>query len=223
MKETPKGETKGTTKKEQILSKIRNAVIERSEASFSDIDLQTDTWNPIREEDGNAITFVQKFKDLGGIFIYLESENEFKECMQQLGPQNSWNPIWCTSQRMQEFLSQYGLSYSPVAERNENNKLVYITDCDYLIAQTGSIVLSDARTNSREACSKADIMLVVARTEQIVCSLNEALNTAKPELIQRKSNQLVIMTGKTRTYDIEQNLVENIFGPRQVAVFLIDE
>ena len=66
-----RGQDKGTTNKEQILALLRNAVIEKPEAMFKDIDLQTDTWKPIREEDGNAITFVQRFKDMGGIFFYL--------------------------------------------------------------------------------------------------------------------------------------------------------
>ena len=89
-----RGSDKGTTKKEQILAKVRNAIIEKPEAMFKDIDLQTDTWKPIKEEDGNAITFVQKFKDMGGIFVYLESEAEFGDCMRQLAPQNGWEPLW---------------------------------------------------------------------------------------------------------------------------------
>ena len=60
-----KGNAPVTTNKEQILSKLRNAVMEKPEAMFEDIDLQSDTWNPIKEEDGNAITFVQNFKDMG--------------------------------------------------------------------------------------------------------------------------------------------------------------
>ena len=81
-----KGSDKGTTNKEQILAKLRNAIIEKPEAMFEDIDLRTDTWKPIKEEDGNAITFVQNFKELGGIFIYLENETEFGDCMKQLAP-----------------------------------------------------------------------------------------------------------------------------------------
>ena len=49
------------TNKEQILARLRNAIMEKPEAMFEDIDLQSDTWNPIKEEDGNAITFVQRF------------------------------------------------------------------------------------------------------------------------------------------------------------------
>ena len=64
------------TFKEQILAKVRNALIEKPEAMFKDIDQRSETWVPISEEDGTAITFAQNFKEIGGIFIYLESSSQ---------------------------------------------------------------------------------------------------------------------------------------------------
>jgi L-lactate dehydrogenase complex protein LldG len=218
-----RGSDKGTTKKEQILAKVRNAIIEKPEAMFKDIDLQTDTWKPIKEEDGNAITFVQKFKDMGGIFVYLESEAEFGDCMRQLAPQNGWEPLWCTSPAMQVLLKKYGMDYSPAPVRREHSKLVNITDCEYLIAQTGSIILSDRQTQSRKAYTEPDVLLVLAHTEQIVGGLKEALHNLKERHTSQDASQITILTGTTRTYDIEQNTVLGVHGPRQIAVFLIDE
>lgn len=218
-----RGSDKGTTKKEQILAKVRNAIIEKPEAMFKDIDLQTDTWKPIKEEDGNAITFVQKFKDMGGIFVYLESEAEFGDCMRQLAPQNGWEPLWCTSPVMQGLLNKYGLKYSPAPQREEHKRLVSITDCEYLIAQTGSIILSDANTLSRKSYTEPDVLLVLAHTHQIVGGLKEAMRLLKEKQPERHASQITILTGMTRTYDIEQNTVLGVHGPRQIAVFLIDE
>ena len=217
------GSDKGTTKKEQILAKVRNAIIEKPEAMFKDIDLQSDTWKPIKEEDGNAITFVQKFKDMGGIFVYLENEAEFGDCMKQLAPQNGWDPLWCTSPTMQTLLGRYGMSYSPTPVREEHKRLVCITDCEYLIAQTGSIILSDAQTLSRKAYTEPDVLLVVANTEQIVGGVKDAMHKLKEKHAEQDASQITILTGGTRTYDIEQNTVLGVHGPRQIAVFLIDE
>ena len=214
---------KGVTIKEQILAKVRNATIEKPEAMFKDIDLQSDTWEPINEEDGTAITFVQKFKDMGGIFIYLETEAELGECMKQLAPQNGWEPLWCTHPAMQELLDKYGVRYNILPERQEKKKLVAITDCEFLVAQTGSIILSDGNTLSRKAYTEPEVLLVVARTEQIVGSLKEAFKRLKENPISDETSQIVVMTGLTKTYDIEQNQVSNVHGPRQIAVFLIDE
>ena len=112
-----KGENTDATFKEQMLAKVRNALIERQEALFKDIDQRTDTWVPIKEEDGTAITFVQNFKEHGGIFIYLESEAEFAECLKQLIPENGWDPLWCTSPGMQRLLTKHGIPFTESKER----------------------------------------------------------------------------------------------------------
>ena len=218
-----RGLDKGTTNKEQILAKLRNALIEKPEALFEDIDLQSDTWKPIKEEDGNAITFVQKFKDMGGIFIYLENEAEFGDCLKQLAPQNDWEPLWCSSPSMQALLDKYGVDYCEENTRKEKHKAVCITNCEFLIEQTGSIILSDQSTLSRKAYTDADVLLVLARTDQIVGGIKEAMRNIKDIASGQGASQTVIITGPTRTYDIEQEIVQNVFGPRQIAVFLVDE
>jgi len=218
-----KGSDQVTTNKEQILAKLRNAIIEKPEAMFEDIDLRTDTWKPINEEDGNAITFVQNFKEMGGIFIYLESEAEFGECVKQLAPQNGWEPLWCTGHQMQALLEKYGLDYCTEPNRENKQKIVGITTCKYLVAQTGSIILTDGDTDSRKAYTEPDVLLVLARTDQIVESLKEVFQQQKEAFNAHESSQLVILTGPSRTYDIEQEVIQGVFGPRQLAVFLIDE
>ena len=217
-----KWESQGTTNKEQILAKVRNALIEKPEAMFEDIDLQSDTWNPIKEEDGNAITFVQNFKDMGGIFIYLENEAEFGDCVRQLAPQNGWEPLWCTSPTMQSLLEKYGIDYSTDPIKENKRKVVGITDCDYLVAQTGSIIVSDHHSE-RKTYTESDVLLVLARTDQIVGGLKEAMQRIKKGMDGGEASQAVIITGMTRCYDIEQELVDGVFGARQIAVFLIDE
>ncbi len=218
-----KGENKDVTFKEQMLAKVRNALIERQEALFEDVDQRTETWVPIKEEDGTAVTFVQNFKEHGGIFIYLESEAEFAECIKQLVPKNGWDPLWCTGQEMQGLLDKYGISYTESKEREPKQKLVSLTGCECLVAQTGSIVLSDTLTQTREAYALPDILLVYATTEQIVPGMRTAFQTVKRKYAKNKPSQMTIITGPSRSTDIEQTLVIGASGIRQVAVFLVDE
>jgi Uncharacterized conserved protein len=218
-----KGETKGTTNKEQILTKVRNAFIEKSEALFQDVDTRSETWLPIDKEDGTAITFVNRFKEIGGIFIYLENENEFSNCIQQLSIENEWDPLWCTSQAMQRILDEHGVIYSKDPERGEKHKLVSITDCECLIAQTGSIMITDKQTRTREAYAIPDVHLVFARTEQIVSGLKEAFALLKEKYKDVLPSQTAIITGPSRTNQIEQNMIIGAQGPKQIAVFLVDD
>lgn len=218
-----KAENEDITYKEQILAKVRNALIEKQEALFKDIDKRTETWVPIKEEDGTAITFVQNFKEHGGIFIYLESENEFADCLKQLAPENGWEPLWCTSPAMQQMLSRYDIPFTTSPERQPNQKLVSLTDCECLVAQTGSIVLSDTLTQSRQAYSISDVLLVFATTEQIVNGLKDVFVMLKKKYPVGKPSQITVVTGPSRTTDIEQTVIIGANGVRQVAVFLVDK
>ena len=218
-----KGDNKDTTYKEQILAKVRNALIEKQEALFKDIDQRSETWVPIKEEDGTAVTFAQNFKENNGIFIYLEDECEFMDCMKQLAPENGWEPLWCTSPAMQALLDKYGISYTTTPEREPKQKLVGLTDCECLMAQTGSILLSDALTQTRAAYALPDVLLVFAKTDQIVSGLKSAFQMVKKKYHGEKPSQLTIITGPSRTSDIEQTLVIGASGIRQIAVFLVDE
>ncbi len=218
-----KGENKDVTFKEQMLAKVRNALIERQEALFEDVDQRTETWVPIKEEDGTAVTFVQNFKEHGGIFIYLESEAEFAECIKQLVPENGWEPLWCTAPEMQGLLDKYGISYTESKEREPKQKLVSLTGCECLVAQTGSIVLSDTLTQTREAYALADILLVYATTDQIMPGMRTAFQTVKRKYAKNKPSQMTIITGPSRSTEVEQTLVTGASGIRQVAVFLVDE
>lgn len=218
-----KTDNEDITFKEQILAKVRNALIEKPEALFKDIDQRTETWVPISEEDGTAITFAQNFKDLGGIFIYLEDENEFAECIRQLAPENGWEPLWCTSPAMQALLDRHDIAYTDYKEREPKQKLVSLVDCECLVAKTGSILVSDSLAQSREAYALPDILLVYATTAQITGGLKEAFRFVRRRHGNKLPSQLTFVTGPSRTTDIEQTLIIGASGIRQVAVFLVDE
>jgi len=217
-----KTDNEDITYKEQILAKVRNALVEKPEAMFKDIDRRSETWVPISEEDGTAVTFAQNFKALGGVFIYLENEAEFGECLKQLAPENGWEPLWCTSPAMQEILNRYGIAYTDAPVREPKKKLVSLTGCECLVAQTGSVLLSDAEANGREVYALPDVLLVFATTEQIVSGLKEAFRAVKKRYGSKHPAQLTFVTGPSRTTDIEQTLVIGAHGIRQVAVFLVE-
>lgn len=211
------------TNKERILGDVRNAIIERQEALLKDVDHSSETWVPIKEEDGTAITFVQNFKEQNGIFIYLEDERELAECLQQLVPENGWDPLWCTSPTLQKVLTRNGIPFTTSPERDPKQKLVGITDCECLIAQTGSIVVSEALCQSRKAYSMPEVLLVVAYPNQIANGMKDAFLKLRTRYKEFNPSQIAILTGPSRTSDIEQTMVIGAHGTRQLAVFLIDE
>ena len=155
--------------------------------------------------------------------MYLENEYEFADCMRQLCAENGWSPLWCGSPAMQDMLDRCGLPYTTDSQREPKQQLASITDCDCLIAQTGSIVITDHLTPDSRYLTMPDVHIVFARMSQITSNLKVALNRLKEKYANTRLGQISIISGLTRTYAIEQTEVRGVFGPKQIAVFLVED
>lgn len=211
------------TNKEQILAKVRNAVISKDENIFSDVNLKSDTWKPFAEEDGSEFTFIDRFKDNDGIFIYFDNDRNFTEAMKQFIVENEWHPLFCTSQQIKTLFTESNAGIELCDDFNvECKKNVCITGCECLIAQTGSIVLSDACAGSTEAFAKADTLLVYAKPSQIVNGMKDALNFIKGKYGKLPPTTSII-SGPSRSIEFDNQFIVGAQGIRQVALFLVDE
>ncbi|MBP5643613.1 MAG: LUD domain-containing protein [Bacteroidales bacterium] len=210
------------TNKEQILAKVREAVMAKDENLFSDVNMQIDTWTPFKEEDGADFTFVERFKENGGIFIYFQSREEFLEAMKQYVVENQWEPLCSTSKKIESVFkdSDIKLSHDYSSKRK---KTVSITDCECLIAHTGSVVVTDKCAGSRTAYSDADVLLVYASPSQIVASMKDAIHFLKKKYGSGKPSETVIISGASKSIEIDNQLVIGAQGIKQLALFLVEE
>lgn len=210
------------TNKEQILAKVREAVMAKDEKLFSDVNMQVDTWTPFKEEDGADFTFVERFKDNGGIFVYFESNNDFIEAMKQFIVENQWEPLCSTSMKMESVFKDSGIELCNDYATNRK-KTVSIVDCECLIAQTGSVVVTDTCAGSRAAYSNADVLLIYASPSQIVASMKDAIKLLKEKYPKHKPSETVIISGPSKSIEIDNQLVIGAQGIRQIALFLVEE
>ncbi|MBQ5856125.1 MAG: LUD domain-containing protein [Bacteroidales bacterium] len=218
----PFGYNKDCTNKEQILAKVRSAILEKDENHFSDINLQDDTWVPFKEDDGNEFTFIERFKGNGGIFMYFEEVEHFKEAMQQFVVENNWNPLLTTSPLIKEIFADTDITFYDDYNNLERKKNVSIIDCECLIAQTGSILVSEATAGSRAAYSCADTLLVLARPSQFVAKMKDAFAFMKVKYGDNQPSGMTIISGASRSTDIGNTLVMGAFGCKQIALFLVE-
>ena len=210
------------TNKEQILAKVREAVMTKDENLFKDVNMQVDTWTPFKEEDGADFTFVDRFKGNGGIFVYFESKEDFLEAMKQYIVENQWGQLCSTSKKIDDIFKDSGivLSHDYSAKRK---KTVSITDCECLIAHTGSVVVTDKCAGSREAYSNADVLLVYASPSQIVASMKDSIKLLKEKYGSGKPTETVIISGPSKSTEIDNQLVIGAQGIKQIALFLVED
>jgi len=94
-----------------------------------------------------------------------------------------------------------------------------ITLAEALVAETGSVLVS-AACGGRGASVVAPVHIVLTRLEQLVPSLKAALAQVCERGAVAKNSYLCLITGSSRTADIEKILVLGAHGPRRLIVVL---
>jgi L-lactate dehydrogenase complex protein LldG len=97
-----------------------------------------------------------------------------------------------------------------------------VTSCDCLIAQTGSIVISTISAGDRALSVLPPTHLVIARRNQIALDLAAAMALLRKRYDQRWPSALSVITGPSRTADIEKILVMGAHGPKRLALYFAD-
>ena len=97
-----------------------------------------------------------------------------------------------------------------------------ITGCDCLIAQMGAIVVSPKTAGGRALSVLPPVHLVIAHRDQFLPDFATALAFIRRRYDGQWPSTLSIITGPSRTSDIEKVLVLGAHGPKRLVVFLID-
>src|SRR5712692_8843498 len=94
-----------------------------------------------------------------------------------------------------------------------------ITLAEALVAATGSILVS-AACGGRGASVVAPVHIVLARFEQLLPDLEAAFAQVREHGTAAQNSYLCLITGSSRTADIEKILVLGAHGPRRLVVVL---
>jgi len=100
-----------------------------------------------------------------------------------------------------------------------------ITGVDFVLAESGTLVLSSATEGVQVASLAPPIHVALFRRHQIVGSLDEVLAklpiSSSPDR-PSANRSVVFITGTSRTADIEQILIKGVHGPREVHAILVE-
>jgi L-lactate utilization protein LutC len=94
-----------------------------------------------------------------------------------------------------------------------------ITSADYVLADTGSLVMLASPREARLVSLLPPAHLAVVPRDRILTGLDE-LFSVLPRPAEQTSS-MVLITGPSRTADIEQILVRGVHGPGQITVVLV--
>jgi len=96
---------------------------------------------------------------------------------------------------------------------------VGITSADYCLADTGTFVMLASPANARLISLLPPAHIAVVSRESMLSGLDELLFTIP--LPAEQTSSMVLITGPSRTADIEQILVRGVHGPGEIHVVIL--
>jgi L-lactate dehydrogenase complex protein LldG len=209
-----------STQREKILKKIRNALIQKLPNPFPNPDFETDIYKEMT--DSPEVIFAEEFIKMSGKFVYCESEQEFIDNLRSLIAENNWVNLFCIEDKLKQILTMGDIPF--LSEREEIFDVeVGLTLCEYLIARLGSIMVSSRQQCGRRMFVYPPVHIVLAYTSQLVPDLKQALVGIRQKYADKIPSMISVITGPSRTADIEKTLVMGAHGPKELYVFLVDD
>ncbi len=96
---------------------------------------------------------------------------------------------------------------------------VGITGADYALADTGTIVLLSSQQEARMISLLPPVYIAIVKREFLLTGLDELLTVLRNPAEQTSS--MVLITGPSRTADIEQILVRGVHGPGEIHAVVV--
>ena len=200
-----------SVEKENILKKIRRALSHPVPVPFPKSEGTSSVFLPAT--DSLDLVFAQEFINMQGKFAFCINETEMLQQLEQLITEKKWTKIYCNTDKWEaQFSNTINL---PGCDAS-------ITDCEFLVARTGSIVMSAAQQSGRTISVYAPIHICIAYTNQLVYDVKDALQKIKEKYSNNIPSLITFATGPSRPADIEKTLVTGVHGPKEVYCFLID-
>ncbi len=197
--------------KENILKKIRQALSHPVPLPFAQSEGTTSVYKPAADE--LEVIFAEEFSKLQGKFAFCMDEKDMLVQVTQLIAEKPWTKIYCKEDKWNsQFSNTINLESSDAA----------ITGCEYLVARTGSIVMSAAQQSGRTVSVYAPVHICIAYVDQLVYDIKETLQLLKEKYAGNIPSLITFATGPSRTADIEKTLVVGVHGPKEVYLFLVD-
>jgi len=170
-------------------------------------------------------TFVQHFEKLAGKAFVVPDAGAV---VPQLSPLLDGKRVVASNA---PFLAACGITALPQVESEFTDRDalrvacaaadIGITSADYALAETGTLVMLSSRQEARLVSLLPPVHVAIFQRSRIVANLDELL-TRLPKPTEQSSS-MVLITGPSRTADIEQILIRGVHGPGEIYALIVDD
>lgn len=201
------------TAREEILAKLKNAV----HTPPVKPDFDAPVYFPIDEP--LELAFKENLEKVNGSVHLFGSKEELFATLKEFLSEFNSNNVYCWEKDIATSLKPEFNFNTGEVEFPESME-AGITGCEYLIAHTGTVMVSSAQKGSRRMFVYPPVYIVVAAKEQIVDYLDKAYAGIEDKYKGDLPSQVTLITGPSRTADIEKTLILGAHGPKSLHVFI---
>lgn len=219
------------TEREKIFVRIREALrVEpqpRNETGLPTINEHRGVLPSVHAaSDEQFALFARNAADLRATFKRVKDMDELTLEVQRLRDAEKWRRVAAhRGPLVQPLAASLGLLAILTDDGYDKKELemcdVGISECDALIAQTGTVLVTSRSAGGRALSCLPPHHLVIARREQMVADLPAAFALVKQKYGASCPSMISFITGPSRTGDIERILVLGAHGPKKLTVICL--
>jgi L-lactate dehydrogenase complex protein LldG len=185
-------------------------------------------WLPLVGEsfDARLALFQKNSADLKSTFHVTNDQDQLAGLLRNLRDTEGWKKIATHSGKLTDESTR--VLNLPVCRTDRLYDVaelescdVGVTECDALIAQTGSVLVTGRSAGGRALSVLPPHHVVLARRDQLIADLPEAFALLKNKYGADYPSFISFISGPSRTGDIERILVLGAHGPRKLTIYLL--
>lgn len=197
----------------KFFSKLLPSLSETANEQISDEDKELENLR-VKSDDPVDVIFAKNFTKNNGKFFYCDNIDSFFSNFENLLSESRWNMTYCINSKLKKMLKATSIEI----KNNHLDADSSISNCEFLIAFDGSVMVSSEQTKNIKIEELPDSLVIVAYTSQIVKNISEGLNgiqikygQSRPSLVTtiRTKESISTMSDSDRTKDLYVFLIED--------------
>ncbi len=162
--------------------------------------------------------FTVNFSNNGGKFLYASNIDESTEFFSKIIEENNWSSssILCFNENI---INQYVLDFKYETNKANLNSVIFITDCEFLVAKDGSILVSANQVESHKIKDLPNNIIVLAKTSQLSQTVSKGLEGIRHKYSNNLPSNITSIKNFKRGEDNDLNFLT--YGSSAKNLYLI--
>lgn len=220
--------------REEILHTIRKGLKDASsDEDFTKRNISNEAQEiqhlTIEQQSTLKSKFISELSNVNTKILEASDETEINKVILNLTKEKKlesfsiWESQYLKKLKLKKSLKHAGLKLITAKYKNRiANSNIGITEADYAIVDTGTLVLLTKNNQPRSVSLLPPIHLAIVRPEKLVRNIQDLFVILKSEQEEEEDimSCMTFITGPSRTADIELNLTLGVHGPKELYVII---